>query len=177
MKVLIFGSQGSGKSTHGKYIAEKLGVPYISTGDIFRNIVKDKSPLGEKVKSALDKGEFVSEDITREVLEESFQKNNIEKGFVLDGYPRNLNQAEAFAESIDAVFFIKVPQDLAVSRLMERKREDDKPELIRKRIELYNEKTASLVDYYRNRGVQIFEIDNSPPLEVVQKKIDDYFEN
>ena len=177
MNTLIFGSQGSGKSTHAKYIAEKLKVPYIYTGDLFRELEKENSARGERIRELLKQGILIPNELSIPAFGEYLEKFDLSKGVVLDGYPRNLDQAQSLPLEIDQIIHVTLPEELAIERLMERKRSDDTPEAIKKRIELFKTDTKPIYDYYKSKGVEIKEVDNTPPVEEVSKSIDDLLED
>ena len=176
MNVLIFGAQGSGKSTHAKYIAEKLKVPYLYTGDFFRGLEKEDSERGEKIRKLNEKGMLIPNEISIPAFEGYLREFSLSEGAVLDGYPRNLVQAESLPIKIDLIIHVTLSEKLAIERLLKRKRHDDTPSAIKQRIALYEEVTRPLVDYFRSKGVRIIEIDNFPPIEAVRKKIDGLLE-
>lgn len=177
MNILVFGAQGSGKSTHAKYTSDKLGVPYIYTGDLFRRLEKEDSVRGKKVRDLMKKGILIPDELSRPAFEEYLRKFDISKGVVLDGYPRNLEQAASLPIKIDLIFYVVLPEEAAIKRLIERGRYDDTPEAIKERLRFYEKETKPVIDYFNQVGVKIIEIDNSPPIQVVQKKIDDLLKN
>jgi adenylate kinase len=176
MNILVFGAQGSGKSTHAEYIADKLGVPYVYTGDLFRELEKEKSDRGKKIRKLLEEGRLIPDEIAVPAFEEYLKKVDVSKGVVLDGFPRTVPQAESLSIPIDLIIYIELPLDVAVERLLKRGRFDDTPELIKTRIKLFKEKTQPILDYFKQKGVRIVEIDNSPTVEEVRKAIDDLLE-
>ena len=167
IKNLIFlGAPGVGKGTLAKEVAKSKGLVHISTGDIFRKEIAAESELGLKVKAILAAGEYVSDDITNAIVKKTLESSEVKaKGFILDGYPRTINQAE-FLKSInvhlDGAVLLKAADSVVQSRLESRakieNRQDDTPEVIAKRIEVYNEKTAPLINWYKNED-QLIEID------------------
>jgi adenylate kinase len=176
MNVLVFGAQGSGKSTHAKYVAEKLKVPYIYTGDLFRELGKEDSQRGGQIKEWHDKGILTPNEVSIPSFNEYLTKFDVSKGVVLDGYPRNIGQAQSLPFKINLIVHVTLPEDVAIQRLIVRGRYDDTPETIKKRIELFRKETAPLYDYFKSKGVEVVEVDNSPPIEIVRKKIDDLLE-
>ncbi len=176
MNILVFGAQGTGKSTYAEYIAEKIKVPYIYTGDLFRKLGKEDSEVGEKIRKLNGKGRLIPDEISIAVFIDYLGKLDLSKGAVFDGYPRNLAQAESLPIAIDLVIYVTLPEKLAIERLLKRKRFDDTPDVIKRRILLYEEVTLPLLEYFRNKGVEIFEVDNTPPISRVRKKIDDLLE-
>src|SRR3989338_507134 len=126
MKILLIGPQGSGKSTQASLLAEYLGIPKISTGDIFRKL--------PKVKEILAAGKLVDDETTAEIVKKRLQETDCQNGFILDGYPRNITQKELFDPQFEKVIYLKVPDEELMKRLLARGREDDTPESIRTRL-------------------------------------------
>ena len=156
MKLLIIGAPGSGKGTQAARISEKLGVPAISTGDIFRENVKNLTPLGQKAKTFMDSGDFVPDAITNEMVRDRLREKDAEQGFLLDGYPRTMAQVDyldgilnADELGISAVLQLVVPDAELVSRLLARATEsgrtDDTEQVIKHRLELYHQQTERVV--------------------------------
>ncbi len=170
MKILLIGSQGSGKSTQADLLALHLGVPKISTGDIFRKIREEDSDEGRRIKNILDSGQLVDDQITAEIVKKRLQQSDVQNGFILDGYPRNITQVELFDPGFDKVIYLKVPQDEVVKRLMNRGREDDTEELINKRLELYYQQTQPLLDYYQKQG-KLIEVLGMGDINQIQDEI------
>lgn len=173
MNILVFGVQGSGKSTHAKYISRKLGLQYIYSGDLFRTLENEISGRGEKIRKLLKKGNLIPDEIAIPAFEEYLGKTNISKGVVLDGFPRTLEQAETLKIGLDLVVHITLPAKLIVERLLDRGRFDDNPKSMKKRIELFEEKTAPILYFFKKQKVKIVKIDNTPSVQEVRKKIDD----
>ncbi len=203
MYIVMLGPPGAGKGTQAKKLAEALNLVHVSTGDLFRENLKNETPLGQMAQQYMNKGELVPDDVTVAMVEERFTRPDCEKGAVLDGFPRTPAQAEAlenllkqFGSDVKIVPYIKVPDDILVERLSGRwvspsgrvyhekynppvvkwiddidgsqlyQREDDKPETVRHRIEVYNEQTAPLINYYRDKGLLV-EIDGTQPIDDV----------
>lgn len=177
MNILLFGIQGAGKSTIGKYIASKFGVPFISIGDILRHLREKESEKGKLIKSIIDKGEFIPDQLAMDIINERVEEKDAKKGFVLDGAPRNLTQEKLFKSSVDLVILINLNENEAIKRLLGRGRHDDSEEAIRKRLAWHKENTTPLIDYYRSKGVKIIEIDNTPSEGQVRKEVDELFKN
>lgn len=177
MNIVIFGSQGSGKSTYAKFISEKLEVPYLSSGEMFREIEGQNSSLGEEIRDLLKKGQLVPDELTVKLFNQYLKKFDLSKGFVLEGFPRTLNQSNSFNLKVAKVFVITLPEEVAIKRLMERKRSDDTPASIRKRLDLFRKQTLPVLNFFKKKGVEVHEIDNSPSIEEVKKVIDDYLKN
>ncbi|HLQ80619.1 MAG TPA: adenylate kinase [Brachybacterium sp.] len=163
-RLLIVGPPGAGKGTQAVRIAEELSIPAISTGDIFRANVSGETELGLLAKSYMDAGEYVPDSVTNDMVRSRLAEDDAQRGFLLDGYPRTLDQVEALdgmlAEletSLDAVLLLVVETEEVVGRLVERGREqgrsDDTEETIRKRLDVYAEQTAPLIDVYEKRGL------------------------
>ncbi len=158
MNLLIFGPQGAGKGTQAANIVEALGVANIATGDMLRSAVASASPLGLQVKPIVERGDLVPDELVVELIRERLHEADAASGFVLDGFPRNLAQAEALeamlreiGRDLDAVIVLEVPDDVARRRMLERARGDDKPEAIENRLRTYHQETAPLVEWYRSR--------------------------
>ena len=162
MNLLVLGPQGAGKGTQAKRIAAEYGAPHISTGDRFRAEIADATEFGRRVQSILASGELVPDELTIGKLREWLREEGSE-GFVLDGFPRNLAQAEALdhllAElglGLDAILFFDISDEVAVERLLNRSttesRGDDTPEVIARRLEIYHAETEPIVEHYRATG-------------------------
>ncbi|MDI2036280.1 adenylate kinase [Paenarthrobacter nitroguajacolicus] len=164
MRLLIIGAPGSGKGTQAALISEKLGVPAISTGDIFRENVRNLTQLGQEAKNFMDSGDFVPDAITNEMVRDRLHERDAEQGFLLDGYPRTVAQADyldgilsAEKPGISAVLQLVVPDGELVSRLLARAvesgRTDDTEQVIKHRLELYHRQTEPVVSRYSERGI------------------------
>lgn len=175
MKILLIGPQGSGKSTQASLLAEFLNVPKISTGDIFRELAKEDSEEGIRIRQIMNEGRLIDDTETAKIVERRLQKNDVRDEFILDGYPRNLAQKELFDPGVDKVIYLKVPDEEVIKRLSARGREDDSPEAIKKRLDLYYEQTKPLLDYYRSHDILI-EIDGIGSVEKIQDEIRKHFE-
>ncbi len=160
MNVLILGPQGSGKGTQAKLIAKTYGIPHIATGDMIREMKELDTPVGREVKAVYDAGRLVEDDLIVRMIRDRLDRGDTIPGFVLDGFPRNMAQAEALDEllrelgrDIDVVFELQVPRDVLLERMQKRaaeeNRSDDTPDAIRQRLEIYQRETAPLVEYYR----------------------------
>ena len=214
MKIIMLGAPGAGKGTQAKKIAEKYGIPHISTGDIFRANIKNQTELGMKAKSYMDQGALVPDELTLELIMDRFTNDDCKNGYVLDGFPRTIPQAEALTKALadkqDAVDYainVDVPDEAIVSRMSGRRaclacggtyhikfnptktegicdacggelvlRNDDKPETVQKRLDVYHEQTQPLIDYYQNQNI-LKEVDGTLPLEDVFKAIIAIFED
>jgi len=171
MKIILIGIQGSGKSTQGNLLSEKLNVPYLSTGHIFREIAKEKTPAGRYIKETMNAGYLIPDDKTLEVVSEYLSRPEYEKGYILDGFPRTSTQAEAFKNGIDKVVYLHVSDEEALRRIAGRKetREDETPRAIEKRIELFHRFTEPVLDYYRQKGL-LLEVDGEQTIEEIFKE-------
>jgi adenylate kinase len=163
VNLLVLGPQGAGKGTQATLIAGDYDIPHISTGDMFRTAVAAETPLGQQVRPILERGDLVPDELTVELIGERLHQADAQDGFVLDGFPRNLEQAQALDEllerlgrRLDAILFFDLPADAAVERLRRRaeleNRSDDTPEAIERRLRIYHEETTPVVEHYRATG-------------------------
>jgi adenylate kinase len=203
MYIVMLGPPGAGKGTQAKRLAQELNLVHVSTGDLFRENLKNETELGKLAQQYMDQGELVPDDVTIRMVEERLSRSDCKDGAVLDGFPRTPDQAKAlnqllekFNSSVNLVPYIKVPDEVLVERLSGRwmspsgrvyhekhnppavkwiddidgsqlyQREDDKPETVRHRIEVYNEQTAPLIEYYREKDILV-EINGKQPIEDV----------
>ena len=160
MKLLFIGPPGAGKGTQAGRVADRLGIPHISTGDMFRHHVAAGTELGKQVKAIMEAGDYVPDSITVAMLKERIAEDDAAGGFILDGFPRTIAQVEALDELIgedglDKVVLFRVDNDVLVERMLARGRADDNEETIRNRLNVYEEQTAPLIDLYRERGVLV----------------------
>ena len=186
MKLIALGSPGVGKGTYAKEIVEKYNITTISTGDLFRENIKNETEVGKKVKEIIDAGRLVPDEITVEMMRERLSRDDTKNGFILDGFPRTIPQAEALAEftEIDMALNFKADKDIIMQRLTGRRtcskcgatfhvvnippkvenvcdkcggelvqRSDELPEVIEERLRVYEEQTAPLIDYYKEKGL------------------------
>lgn len=172
MKIILIGIQGSGKSTQGNLLSEKLSLPYLSTGHIFREIAKEKTPFGRYVKETLNAGVLIPDDKTLEIVTDYLGRDEYKSGYILDGFPRTVKQAEQFNEKIDHVIYLNVSDREALWRLSYREdeREDETLLALRKRIELFHELTEPVLDFYRDKGL-LTEIDGEKEIEEINDEI------
>ena len=204
MKIVMLGAPGAGKGTQAKKIADKYGVPHISTGDIFRANIKEGTELGNKAKTYMDKGLLVPDELVVDLVVDRIKNEDCKKGYVLDGFPRTIPQAEcldkALADMSDALDFainIDVPDENIISRMGGRRacvgcgatyhvvnippkkegicdrcggelilRDDDKPETVKQRLNVYHEQTQPLIDYYTKKGI-IRDVDGTMEMDDV----------
>lgn len=208
MKIIMLGAPGAGKGTQAKKIAEKYGIPHISTGDIFRANIKNQTELGMKAKAYMDQGALVPDELTLELIMDRFTNDDCKNGYVLDGFPRTIPQAEALTKALadkqDAVDYainVDVPDEAIVTRMSGRRacltcggtyhikfnptkvegvcdacggelvlRNDDKPETVQKRLDVYHEQTQPLIDYYQTQNI-LKEVDGTLSLDEVFRAI------
>ena len=161
MKIIMLGAPGAGKGTQAKQIADKYGVPHISTGDIFRANIKNGTELGKKAKTYMDQGALVPDELTCDLVMDRIQQDDCKNGFVLDGFPRTIAQAEALkkmlaerGQDVSVMLDLEVPEDELMVRLIKRGKDsgraDDNEETIKKRLHVYHSQTAPLIDWYKN---------------------------
>jgi adenylate kinase len=163
MNLLLLGPQGAGKGTQGKLVAADYGIPHVATGDMFRAAIAQRTPLGQRVEPILAAGELVPDELTVELIRERLSQPDAAAGFALDGFPRNLVQAEALdrmlgeiGHSLDAVLYFDVPDEVGFERALKRaqdeNRPDDTPDVIRRRLAIYHDETEPVVEHYRATG-------------------------
>ncbi|AZC12462.1 MULTISPECIES: adenylate kinase [unclassified Microbacterium] len=180
-RLLIVGPQGSGKGTQGVRIAEALGVPVVSTGDVFRANVAGGTELGVQVKEIIDAGQLVPDELTSAVVRDRLSKEDAASGFLLDGYPRNLPQVmhlDEFLggreEELDAVIVLEVPREESIARLskraLEQGRADDTEAVIAQRLAIYESETAPIIGVYATRGI-VDEIDGTGTVDEITERI------
>ncbi|HOZ03175.1 MAG TPA: nucleoside monophosphate kinase [Candidatus Woesebacteria bacterium] len=172
MKLILIGIQGAGKSTQGNMLAEKFQVPYLSSGHIFREMAKEKTKLGRWLKETLNAGALVPDTTTLEVVLTYLEKPEYANGYILDGFPRTVTQAQAFNGEVDKVIYLKVSDKEALWRISGRNdvREDETLQAIRNRIALFHELTEPVVQYYRSQS-KLIEIDGEQTVDDVFAEI------
>jgi adenylate kinase len=178
MRVVLLGAPGAGKGTQGAVVAERLGVPYVSTGERLRAEVARATDLGRKVAPLLDQGELVPDDLVLTALDDWLGSDRGVDGWVLDGFPRTVGQAERARGLVepDVVVYLDIPDDEARRRLAERapggRRDDADPEVIDRRLRVFHRETEPLLDYYRGRGLLRLIDATAPPDEVTAAVLD-----
>lgn len=208
MKIIMLGAPGAGKGTQAKQIADKYSIPHISTGDIFRANIKAGTELGKKASTYMEQGLLVPDELVCELVVDRIQQDDCTNGFVLDGFPRTIPQAEALTEalnkigsSMDYAIDIEVPDEDIIERMGGRRaclncgatyhivniptkvegicdrcgsklvlRDDDKPETVKKRLDVYHTQTQPLIDYYTKEGI-LKSVDGTQPMNVVFQSI------
>ncbi|RVW04406.1 adenylate kinase [Rhodococcus spongiicola] len=162
MRLVLLGPPGAGKGTQAAILSEKLGVPHISTGDLFRANIGQETPLGLEAKRYLDAGDLVPSEITNRMVKARVAEPDAANGFLLDGFPRTVDQAKALEDilagldaKLDAVLAFDVDDDVVVERMLARGRADDTEDVIRNRMRVYREETAPLLDYYASQVVTV----------------------
>lgn len=170
MRILFIGPQGSGKSTQARLLSEHLKIPVISTGEIFRRLSQKEVGIGRMIKRILEEGKLVGDDTTSSIVKERLQEDDCQNGFIMDGYPRNIEQVNKFDPNFDKVFYLKVAEEEVLERLLKRGRVDDTKDSIKTRLDLYYQQTQPLIDYYENQGLLV-EIDATANIQTVQDEI------
>lgn len=174
MKLILIGIQGSGKSTQGNILSEKLNVPYLSSGHIFREMAKEKTPLGRYIKETMNAGFLIPDDKTLEIVVEYLGHPEYETGYILDGFPRTVPQAEAFPNGVEKVIYLRVSDKEALWRLAGRDeegvREDNTLKALMKRINEFHNKTEPVIEYYREKG-KLLEVDGEKSIEEITEEI------
>ncbi|MBI2031420.1 MAG: nucleoside monophosphate kinase [Candidatus Levybacteria bacterium] len=175
MKIVLIGIQGAGKSTQGNLLSEKLKIPYLSTGHIFRELAKEKTKIGRYIKEVMNAGYLIPDKKTVAIVDEYLKRQEYKNGYIIDGFPRTIAQAEFFKDGADKVIYLKVSDGEALKRLSFRNgdngvREDETPSAIAKRIELFHKLTKPVFDYYRKKGILI-EIDGERAIEEIHEDI------
>tara|TARA_A100001035_G_scaffold223538_1_gene184056 strand:- start:655 stop:1257 length:603 start_codon:yes stop_codon:yes gene_type:complete len=158
MRIIMLGGPGSGKSTYSKFLTKEFMIPHVYTGDMMRDLAKMDTPTGRKVRSALDKGDYVDTKIVLDTLEKRLQRKDTERGYVLDGFPRSMEQVKEMEDrniGFDHAVYLDVAEEEVIRRLMSRGRADDKPEIIKNRIKVYKKQTQPVIDYYKDKLITI----------------------
>lgn len=175
MRLLFIGPPGAGKGTQAALAAARLGIPHISTGEMFRYHVSTGSELGRQVEALLEAGAYVPDELTVAMLGERMTEPDTRAGFILDGFPRTANQVAALDEllgpnGLDRVVLFEVKEDALVERMLGRGRADDTEETIRSRFRIYEQQTAPLLDIYNERGL-VFTVDGLGEIDEVTDRV------
>lgn len=172
MRLILIGIQGAGKSTQGNFLSEKYKIPYLSSGHIFREMAKEKTTLGRWLKETMNAGALIPDDTTLEIILTYLEKPEYDHGYILDGFPRTVAQAEAFNGGVDAVIFLDVSDKEALWRIAgrEQEREDETLTAIKNRIRLFHEVTTPVVDYYEKQN-KVVKVDGELSVEEVSQSI------
>ena len=178
MKLILIGIQGSGKSTQGNLLHDKLHIPYLSTGHIFRELAKERTPMGRYIKEVMTAGFLIPDAKTNTIVSEYLSRPEYEKGYILDGYPRTLAQVKAFKNGIDKVIYLNVSDKEALWRLSYREsdngevREDETLVAIRKRIESFHKFTEPVLEHY-GKARKLITINGEQSIDKIHKEIMD----
>lgn len=173
MKIVLIGIQGAGKSTQGNLLAEKLKVPYLSTGHIFRELAKEKTKIGRYIKEVMNAGYLIPDKKTVTIVDVYLKRPEYKRGYIIDGFPRTVAQAEFFKDGADKVIYLEVSDEEALKRLSFRNgegREDETPKAVAKRIELFHSVTKPVLEYYRKKSMLI-EINGERSIEEIHQDI------
>ncbi|MBW3616308.1 MAG: adenylate kinase [Proteobacteria bacterium] len=187
MRIILLGPPGAGKGTQAARLVQRLGIPQLSTGDMLRAAVAAGTPIGLKAKAIMDRGDLVSDDVVVGIVADRVEEADARAGFILDGFPRTVAQAEALdrllearGARVDSVIRLVVDQDELLARIAKRYadqgRPDDNPETFKTRVDAYLRQTRPLVPYYQKHGCMT-EIDGMAPVEIVAKQIDQALEH
>jgi adenylate kinase len=183
VEVLLLGPQGSGKGTQAQRIAAEFEIPHIATGDMIRSMKQEETPLGRELKAVYDRGDLVADDLMIRLIEDRLRRDDASRGFVLDGFPRTMAQAEALDDlllelgrDLDVVLDFQVPDpETLLGRLLKRaaeeSRSDDTPEAIARRLALYYDQTAPLIEYYRSKHGNVVGIHADRTVDEVYREI------
>ncbi|MBR8830346.1 MAG: adenylate kinase [Chroococcopsis gigantea SAG 12.99] len=176
--VIFLGPPGSGKGTQGQELASRLGVPHISTGEILRGAIAANTPLGQQAQSYVDRGELVPDPLLLDLIRERLHQSDTEKGWILDGFPRNVAQAQfldllisEFANLSTYVINLEVPDEVLIERLMQRGRQDDTAETIGRRLQVYYEQTQPVISYYQQKSA-LTSVNGNRAVEEISNNLD-----
>jgi adenylate kinase len=166
MKILVLGPQGSGKSTQAELLAEKLNWPHIEMGELLREAAKKDDKDAQTIRSAVEGGVLAPFEVTVRILKDRLLEKDCSQSYILDGFPRNMGQVKLFDPHLDKVFYLTLPDDVAVARLTKRGREDDNPEVIKQRLEIFHKETEPVLTYFRQKGI-LEEVDGTPDIKTI----------
>ncbi|ACA99048.1 MULTISPECIES: adenylate kinase [Cyanophyceae] len=173
VRLIFLGPPGAGKGTQAQVLAESCGIPHISTGEILRAAIANQTELGQQAQGFVDRGELVPDSLILNLIRERLQEQDAQQGWILDGFPRNVSQAEflntlltELKQQCDVALNLEVPDATLVERLLSRGRKDDNQETIRRRLEVYREQTAPVIDFYQKQG-SLKSVDGDRSLEEV----------
>lgn len=172
MKILLIGIQGAGKSTQGNLLSEKLNIPYLSTGHIFREMAKEKTPEGRYIKETINAGFLIPDHRTLTIVNKYLEKPEYIKGYILDGFPRTIKQAEEFVNGVDIAVYLEVSDKEALWRISgrEEERDDETLKAIRRRIEQFHEHTKPVLEYYQKKNI-LMQVNGEQSIEDINKQI------
>lgn len=177
MRLIFLGPPGAGKGTQAQIISENHQIPHVSTGDILRAAVAQQTSLGKQAKDYMNRGELVPDALILNLIQDRLSYEDATNGWILDGFPRNVNQATFLDELLakldqnaDCVLNLEVPDEVLVARLLERKRKDDNEETIRRRLEVYHQDTVPVIDFYQQRDA-LKSIDGNQTMEEVTEQL------
>lgn len=172
MRILVTGPAGSGKTTQAKHLTQKLNLCFLGIGDILRKKSVEDSEVGKSLKTDLEAGNLVDNKVASQLLKEEIEGNNCPNGFIIDGYPRDLDQLQYFDPKFDKVVVLEVSEKVLIERLMKRGRFDDTKEAIEERLRIYQNETSAVLDYYQTLGI-IVKIDGEKSIEEISKEIEE----
>jgi adenylate kinase len=175
--IIFLGPPGSGKGTQAQLLAESYELSHISTGDILRRSIVEKTPLGLQAQNYVERGELVPDQLLLDLINEALQNNNSPSGWILDGFPRTVVQAsfldellKKFSQTSVYVVNLEVPEDVLLERLLLRGRQDDTAEIIRRRLEVYHNQTSPVLDYYQSKG-ELHRVNGDRQLEEITSSL------
>lgn len=168
-RLIFLGPPGAGKGTQAERLAAAANIPHISTGEIIRGAIAHQTPLGQKAKAYVDAGDLVPDSLILDLIGERLSQSDTESGWILDGFPRNVSQAQFLDQLLTelnqdgvCVISLTVPEEVLVRRLMNRQRQDDNEATIRHRLVVYHQETAPVIEFYRDRNLHIVDGDRTP---------------
>jgi len=170
MNIVLIGPQGSGKSTQGKLISKHFKIPYISTGDMFRDLMHKSDEFALSIREKMLAGDLIDDETTNKIVRQHLERGKYYKGFVIDGYPRSVNQSMSAPFVLDLILHIQVPEEVSISRLLKRGRIDDTKDNIEKRLKLYKQETEPILEYWRKYG-KVVDINGVGDVDEIHKLI------